>query len=156
MVQRILAFSILFTLFTGCYKDHLYVQQEWVDRNFLASSHIGTPDPRQECPPIGQRLLVAWRFPMNLINRQLHLILTVRFWDNTEEELYQVIENSKAYAAFNFYDERILTYRIQVFDSEDEVVETWEHHFWTKLIDINRSNVSVSSHPIQGSVIETP
>lgn len=147
---------IFLTLFSSCYKDHLYVQQEWVDRTFLASSHVGTPDPRQEHPPLGQRLLVAWRFPLNLVDRKLQMILTVRFWDNTEEVFYRSIERSKSYAAFNFYDDRILTYRIQVVDAEGELVETWEHHFWTKLIEINRSSLSVSSQPIQGSVIDTP
>jgi hypothetical protein len=132
------------------------VQQEWVDRNFLASSHIGTPDPRQERPPTGQRLLVAWRFPLNIIDRQLKMILTVRFWDNSEKAVSLPIFQSKGYTSFNFYDERILTYRIQVIDAEGECVETWEHHFWTKLIDIDRSKDSVSSQPRQGSVIDTP
>lgn len=62
----------------------------------------------------------------------------------------------KSYAAFNFFEKRILTYRIQVVDFEDEIVETWEHHFWTQLIDVDRSKVSVSSQPKQGSVIDTP
>ena len=156
MCRRIAASSIYLTLFTGCYKDHLYVQQEWVDRNFLASSHVNTPDPRQECPPMGQRLLIAWRFPRNLVDRHLKMIFTVRLWDNEEEVFTHPIEKSRGYAAFNFFDERILTYRIQVVDSENEIVEIWEHHFWTKLIDINRSRVSVSSQPMQGSVIDTP
>lgn len=158
MVQRLAVFAIILTLFTSCYKDHLYVQQEWVDRNFLASSHVGTPDPRQDDPPEGQRLLIAWRFPPVILDRQLKMILTVRFWDNSEEVLIRPIKETKGYAAYNFFDERILTYRIQVVDGENEIVETWEHHFWTKrvLIDDERSKVSVSSQPKQGSVIETP
>jgi len=134
------------------------VQQEWVDRNFLASSHVGTPDPRQDCPPQGQRLLIAWRFPKFLVDQGLKLNLTVRFWDNSEELLTRDIENSKSYAAFDFHDQRILTYRIEVVDCHHEVVETWEHHFWTKqvLVDADRSKFSVSSHPMQGSVIEMP
>ncbi len=156
MVRRILVCLFLLTLFAGCYKDHLYVQQEWVDRNFLASSHVGTPDPRQACPPVGQRLLVAWRFPPFLFDQQLKLILTVRFWDSSEQVIFHPLQEMKSYAAFNFFEKRILTYRIQVVDFEDEIVETWEHHFWTQLIDVDRSKVSVSSQPKQGSVIDTP
>jgi hypothetical protein len=131
------------------------VQQEWVDRNFLASSHVDTPDPRQESPPLGQRLLIAWRFPLNMLDQQLKLILTVRFWDNTEEVLSKPIQKSHGYASFSFLNARkILTYRIQVVDWEGNVVENWEHHFWTKWIDFKRD--SVSSHPIQGSVIDIP
>jgi hypothetical protein len=134
------------------------VQQEWVDRNFLASSHVGTPDPRQEDPPEGQRLLIAWRFPPVLIDRQLRMILTVRFWDHSEEVIICPIKETKKTLAYNFFDQRILTYRVQVVDAENEVVETWEHHFWTErvLVDSDRSKVSVSSHPMQASVMETP
>ena len=136
MSIRVRIFSIILTLLSSCYKDHLYVQQEWVDQTFLASMHVNTPDPRQECPPCGQRLLVAWRFPSNMIDYGLNLILTVRFWDNSEEEVCRRLESSRGYEVFNFFDEEILTYRIQIFDDADNLIETWEHHFWTKLIDI--------------------
>ncbi len=132
------------------------MQQEWVDRNFLASTHVGTPDPRQECPPLGQRLLVAWRFPANIVGSGLNLVLTVRFWDNVEEKIVRPIASSHGYEAFNFFDDQILTYKIVVVNQAGDIVEIWEHHFWTKLIDIDRSNVSVSSQPKQGSVMETP
>lgn len=99
---------------------------------------------------------MSWRFPKILTDQQLELILTVRFWDNSEDILTRPIQHTKGYAAFNFFDQKILTYRIQVVDAEGEIVETWEHHFWTELIDIERSKSSVSSQPMQGSVIETP
>ncbi|HSX10529.1 MAG TPA: hypothetical protein VLF94_02280 [Chlamydiales bacterium] len=150
-------FPIFFlTLLTSCYKNHLYVQQEWVDRNFLASSHVGTPDRRQEHPPEGQRLLISWKFPSNLIHEQLTMATTVRFWDNTEEVFYLPIKRSWGYEAYLFTQCKILTYRIQVINACNEVVDTWEHHFWTELIDIDRSSDDVCSQSKQGSVIETP
>jgi len=134
---RIATFALLLTFFTSCYKDHLYVQQEWVDRNFLASSQVGTPDPRQAHPPEGQRLLVAWRFPKNLVDEGLNLVLTVRYWDNSEEVISRPITQSLSNTAFNFFDgQKILTYRIDVVDRQEVVIETWEHQFWTKLIQI--------------------
>lgn len=59
-------------------------------------------------------------------------------------------------------DHRILTYRVQVFNQSGQEVGKWEHHFWTELIDIDKTSSaqrmsdSVSSQPIQESVIETP
>ncbi|MBU6383394.1 MAG: hypothetical protein KGR16_03665 [Verrucomicrobia bacterium] len=142
---------------TCCYKDHLYVQQEWVDRNFLASTHVNTPDPRQACPPEGQRLLIAWRFPMNMVDAGLSLDLTVRLWDNQEEHFIRPITQSHGHAAFNFFDhKRILTYKIDILNAQGEVIEVWEHQFWTKLIDVDRSSSAVSSQPKQGSVMEMP
>jgi hypothetical protein len=133
MMKRVAAFGFYLTVFTGCYKDHLYVQQEWVDRNFLASTHVGTPDPRQACPPEGQRILIGWRFPKYLLDEQLQLVLTVRFWDHTEEVIDYPIEGTKDSAAF-YFGKKILTYRIQVVSADHEVIETWEHHFWTESI----------------------
>lgn len=146
-----------------------------MDRQFLASSKVGTPDPRQEHPFIGQRLIVAWDFPKSLFTRGLVLVTTVRFWDNTEEVLCVPMDRKRDVEAFFFLksdetlDHRILTYRVQVFDREGILVEKWEHHFWTTLIDVGSSiepdemsssaheiNCSVSSQPMQESVMETP
>ena len=137
MWKRIAKVLISLTLFTGCYKDHLYVQQEWVDRNFLASTHVGSPDPRQECPPCGERILVAWKFPRELFCQNLRLELTVRFWDQSEEVLITPVEKPWQYHAYNFFNQKILTYKIDVINKRDEIVETWEHQFWTKIIEIS-------------------
>jgi hypothetical protein len=132
----------------SCYKNHFNVQQEWVDRNFLASSHIGTPDPRQEDPPVGQRLLVSWDFPRSIFEKHLELFLTVRFWDDTQETFQQPIERRRDYATFFFpqdseeRDRRILTYRVQAISENGEIVGEWDHQFWTKLIDVGNKNLS--------------
>jgi hypothetical protein len=152
---------------SGCYKNHLYVQQEWVDANFLASHHVGTPDPRSENPPEGQRILVAWYFPRCLLEDQLTLLVTVRLWDQTEQIFMRSIDRRRGSLAFDCpnqgdcLDRRVLTYKVEVFTLNGDLIEEWKHHFWTELIKLQpapaqRSNSSVSSHPKQESVIETP
>ena len=147
------------------------MQQEWVDRNFLASSHIRTPDPRQENPPEGQRLLVSWDFPRSVFEKRLQLSLTVRFWDDTQETFVQPIERKRDYAVFFFpkdaegADRRILTYQVHAISEKGEIVGSWDHQFWTKLIEVgakdsfssaHRINSSASSQDKQGSVIDMP
>ena len=141
-------FKALFILsLSGCYKNHLYVQQEWIDREFLASSKVGTPDPRQANPPEGQRLLIGWDFPKSMFLEDLSLLLTVRLWDNTQQVLFQHIERKRDVAAFYFpshdKEKRILTYRLQVMNKEGKILETWKHHFWTELIEIDRRSDAV-------------
>lgn len=125
----------------GCYRGHLYVQQETIDANFLASTHVDTPDPRRENPPKGQRILVAWRFPENLIPRNhsseeaAKLILTVRFWDLCEEVEEKPLWTPRGYYASPIWEKRILAYKIEVIDSWGHLLDCWEHHFWTKKID---------------------
>lgn len=132
------------------------MQQEWLDREFLASTHVGTPDPRQENPPKGHRLLVAWRFPNIWMDMGLKMQLTVRFWDDLQESICRPIDDAHGHTVFDFRDRRILTYEILILDKKGDCLEVWEHQFWTKLIDVDRRRDTVSSQPIQGSVIETP
>lgn len=127
---------ILVLLFSSCYRQHLYVQQEYVDREFLASSHVNTPDPRQIDPPDGQRLLVAWDFPRSIFQKDISLAITVRFWDDTEKEIVDQIPRKRGYQAYYFPKKKILTYRVDVISKGNEVLETWKHHFWTEHIDI--------------------
>lgn len=144
------------------------MQQEWVDANFLASSKVHTPDPRMEHPPKGQRLIIAWDFPKSLFQEDLTMVATVRLWDNTQTVIRKQVERKRDATALFFandqegIDRRILTYLVQMVNREGQVVEKWEHHFWTELIDIDncssaqRMSSSVSSQPMQESVIDTP
>ena len=139
----------------GC--SHLYVQQESIDGSYLASAHVDTPDPKRDNPPTGQKILISWDFPKSLFDEGLTALAAVRLWDN-EQVLYKIPIERKRDVAELFFPStnRILTYRIQVVDEQGEIVETWNHQFWTELIQIDETKSSVSSQPRQGSVIETP
>lgn len=123
--------------------------------NFLASSKVQTPDPRQACPPIGQRLIIAWDFPKSLFLEDLTMVATVRLWDNTEKVMTKHIDRKRDVIAFFFpkgtdcVDRRILTYKVQICSANGEEVEKWEHHFWTDLIEVG-GDLTTSSrvHPL--------
>ena len=122
---------------SGCYKNHLYVQQEHLSREWLASSHVGTPDPRQSDPPVGEKLIVAWDFPLSLFEEQLRLDVVVRFWDQSERVVSYVLPRKRGVESFGFDEsENILTYRVQVLNGQGVCLEEWKHHFWTELIRI--------------------
>ena len=145
------------------------MQQEWVDARFLASSKVGTPDPRQSNPPVGQRLIVAWDFPKSIFEEDLKAVTSVRLWNNTQEVFEEKIVRKRDVIAYFFSDKqeeqdlRILTYRVQIFNAKGEEVRLWEHHLWTELTEVGdstpsaqRRSASVSSQPMHESVIETP
>lgn len=169
---------VMLLLLSSCYRGHLYVQEEWVDKASLASSWVRTPDYRQEDPPVGQRLLVSWDFPISVYRRHLTLHAVVRFWDNTEKTVAYELKRRRGATDFFFRDEseeqnnKILTYRVQIRAGDGELIETWKHQLWTELIEVDKENSSgfgvekrreahsisssVSFHPRQESVIETP
>jgi len=134
---------ILFILFLGCYKDNLYVQVENIKKDFLASSHIGTPDYRQKNPPLGQRVIVSFDFPGRLLEKELFIYLTVRFWNNKEIFKKRKIKKSWGTEVFYFPNKendkkkKILTYLVQIVTKDGKIVKKWEHQFWTTLIDVD-------------------
>lgn len=111
---------------------------------------------------------MAWDFPKSIFEKQLTVVTTVRLWNNEQKVFMSPVERKRDVTSFFFPDAtfdsnvRILTYRVQVFSAKGEEVDVWEHHFWTELIDIDKTSSaqrmsdSVSSQPRQGSVIETP
>jgi hypothetical protein len=127
---------IVSLLCSGCYRNHLYVQQEYVDRNFLASSHVNTPDPRQSDPPEGQRLLVGWNFSRCMMDQEPSFVISMRFWDDTDQEIVDIIPRKRGSRAYDFPKKKILTYRVQVVSKDGEILETWQHHFWTEKIEV--------------------
>jgi hypothetical protein len=126
----------------GC-TSRVSVQVERLNRSFLASTYTKTPDPQQICPPSGQRLIVGWDYPLSLYNRQLRLFLTVRFENNQQEQRGIFLNRKRGVTTFDFpkckqRQGRILTYRVDVFDKDGSLIDTWKHQFWTTLIDIDQ------------------
>jgi hypothetical protein len=144
-------------LLTSCYKDGLYVQQEWIDEKFLASSRVETPDPRAEHPPKGQRLVVGWDFPRSIYLQKLSLFLTVRFMDQKQKVYFMPLKNKRGVESFYFSNlkddkqKKILTYKVVVLNEKGVEVANWKHHFWTNLIEVDQSTDEKSSSPEQSS-----
>ncbi len=140
-LKGILFFALFFLC--SCYRNHLHVQIENIGTDFLASTHVGTPDYRQEDPPFGQRIIVSWDFPTILYKKDLSVFLTVRFWNNTEVTKEHRLHARKGRKLFFFSNKarekqnKILTYRIQVKTKDGEIVDSWKHQFWTEVIDVD-------------------
>lgn len=147
-MNKIYILLIIFFFTTSCYKNYLYVHHEKMDCTYLASSHVGTPDPRQEHPPEGQRISISWDFPLSVYRENLTIITTVRFWNNNEDVFVHKIPRRRGYICYKFQDDtedkskRILTYKIDVFNEDNCLVDQWKHQFWKELIKINKDEKS--------------
>lgn len=70
MMNLLIKNSLKTALFLGllvssCGKPPLTLYTQYIDRRELASYHVGTPDPKLDCPDIGQRLVVKWNVPLD-------------------------------------------------------------------------------------------
>ena len=137
-------YLLFFFSFTSCYQSHLHVQQQWYNRGSLASSWVATPDPRQNNPPNGQKLVVSWDYPISLFQKNTQLLVTVRFWDNSEKVFVRKIREKRGWEAFVFEhnvnkEGKILTYKVEVRNQKGEVIDLWKHQFWTDKVILGQS-----------------
>lgn len=131
-------------LLTACGRpSYLSVQQEWIDGRYLASTHVNTPDPRQANPPFGQRLLLRWWVPSEVLEQSPQLVVQVIFKNFTQKtETFPIKSRTgqKIFSLLNeeYYEKRgLLTWRAQIVTNDQKVFKEWKHQLWVNLIEIN-------------------
>jgi hypothetical protein len=116
--------------------------QQKVDASYLASSQVGTPDPRQAHPPKGEQLIISWKLPQKMMKKKPFCSLHVIYWDYTEETFYHDIDYKTGYWKYTLLGEKflerkgILTYRIEILTEDGEVYREWKHQLWVNLIQL--------------------
>jgi hypothetical protein len=127
-------------LLSGCCRQLITVRTEYLNHQSLASYYVNTPDPQQNCPPAGQRLILKWNLPDCLFEMDdLHLELTMRFGNRKEEKkrIELVSRNGNyIYTLLNddfFKLDGIQTYKVDLIGN-GEVLDEWRHQLWTELI----------------------
>jgi len=165
-------FTLLFCLFSlaGCEKYYLSLRQVPVDVEYLASTHVGTPDPRQSDPPFGQKVVMQWAVPPEMLPDKPCLIFHVIYKNHTEEEIIYPIEDRSGMEVFSVLNEQyrekggLLTYHAEIRTKDGTVYREWTHQLWVHLITFDdesssealKTSASVSPQLKHGSVTETP
>ncbi len=143
----LLAVPLILLLFTGCRQYYLSVCQEWVDVRYLASTNVGTPDPRQDHPPIGQMLILDWRVPKEIFKKKPEVVLDLILWDYTTRQIRIPIKRRMDFATYRLFNEDyektggILTYKAEIVTSDGQVFRQWKHQLWVNLITVSDETV---------------
>lgn len=141
-VKKSLALLSLLAL-SACRQSYLSVQQEWIDGRYLASTHVNTPDPRQANPPYGQRLLIHWWVPSDILDHSPNLVLEVIFKNFTQKKVVFPLRHRTGQKIFSLlndeYHEKhgLLAWRAQIVTEDGSVFKEWKHQLWVKLIELN-------------------
>ncbi len=141
LLLLLLPLSIVF--FSSCRQYYLSICQEWVDMRYLASTHVGTPDPRQDHPPIGQMLILDWRIPKEIFKKKPEVILDLILWDYTTRQVRIPIKRRMDFATYRLFNEEyektggILTYKAQIVTQDGAIFREWKHQLWVNLITID-------------------
>ena len=140
-IQKLFLVFLPLTLLTSCACNTITVQSEYIDRETLASAHVGTPDPHLNSPPTGQRLIISWSLPREYGRYQeLHLALTIRF-RNRDEKVHRIsIYKRAGTGVYEILDaafcetKGIQTYKIDLI-GDGQILDKWRHQLWADLIN---------------------
>lgn len=138
-----LLWTFLLLLMSSCTCNHLSVHTAYINKQSLASYHVGTPDPRLCNPPIGERLIASWVLPQSYLKcQELHLEIVIHLM-NKEKVCRSVpitrFSGTYVYELLNeefFENGGILTYKVDLI-GDGQVLKTWKHQLWTELILFN-------------------
>lgn len=134
-------------LFSGCEKYYISICQDSIDSSYLASSHVKTPDPRQENPPLGDRLIIEWQVPKALLDKTPVLHLHVIYKDYSEQFLTYPMTSRIDYVVYTLLGEEyqqkkgILTYEAKIIDDQAEIFRDWKHQLFTHLIVLSAEDL---------------
>lgn len=138
--------------------------------SYLASTHVNTPDPRRDPAPVGQRLLLEWVVPPEILAQDPQIVLTVIYKNHTQAEKSFPLTTRSGHYLYDVINEKfketkgVLTYRGKIVLAGGEVYKEWKHQLWVNLITLDeekkvdalRTSSSDSSQSIQESVTEMP
>lgn len=166
---------LLLIFFSSCQKYGLEVRRQRVDHTYLASTHVGSPDPRQERPPCGQMVVIEWWVPREVLCQNPKICLNLILWDYTQRTVVFPIDKRIGYETYFIIGEDfettcgIITYKAEIITEDGCVFRDWKHQLWVDLIQIEEEtseeeqassieskSSSVSSQLMHGSVIEIP
>lgn len=134
------SFILLVLGLTSCQKYGLALRQQRVDASYLASTHVGSPDPRQKCPPNGQILVVEWWVPPPILKRDPKIVVTMVFRNYTEKVVEFPVSKRISYEVYSVCGEEfeetggLLTYKAEIVTCDGEIFREWKHQMWVHLI----------------------
>ncbi len=151
-------FPLLFSMtlvLSSCQKHYLSVCQRQVDVSYLSSTHVNTPDPRQNHPPKGDMLIFDWRIPKDILKQDPYIALHVVYWDYSEETHQIPIHTRMGYASYKLFNEEydkkqgILTYKAEIKTADGAIYRQWKHQLWVNLITIDDTSSPPRNAPTE-------
>lgn len=137
-------------LTSGCTRHVLVVQHNYASFEDLASFHVDTPDPRKECPPYGQRLMVTWNLPacvpLDTEQGSLSLRLYLRYGNRETETMTWPLRRRQGSVCYELLDQAyeekkgIFTYKAQI-EAGDTPLYCWYHQLWSDVILLGEDQV---------------
>ncbi|MBS0615427.1 MAG: hypothetical protein JSR58_02615 [Verrucomicrobia bacterium] len=139
-------YVLLFLLLVGCEKHYISVRQMQIGPDYLASAHIGSPDPRRADPPIGEKLVIDWSVPPDILTQNPKIVLHLIFRNHTEKFEFIPIHHKMGFEVYSllrkeFHEKQgLLTYRAEIVTQDGHIYRDWKHQLWVNLITLDHTS----------------
>lgn len=127
---------------TSCQKYYLSLTDRKIDVNYLASTHVATPDKRQKNPPYGDMIVMDWRLPKEIVAKNPVIKLHVLYGNYTEKTFDYPVRSRMGFATYKDLDQEytdtkgIITYSAEVVLDDGSIYKSWKHQLWVNLITL--------------------
>lgn len=132
---------LILLISAGCGRPRLALQQQQITPAYLASTNVGTPDPRT--PPKGQMIVAEWFVPRWVVNESPILSIDILFENLTEDRVEFPITSTVGYETYSVLNKQfketggLLAYKAEITNTEGEILAEWKHQLWVKLITVD-------------------
>jgi hypothetical protein len=141
-----LMMMICFGCLCSCNPYRLNVQTHYLNREYLASFHVHTPDPFKDNPEIGQRMLIQWNIPRHeRCYQNFQLNIAIRLRNRQDKTIIFPLTRSKGTYLYTLLNQEFLTsggiatYKVELL-GDGAILESWKHPLWTELISFDFSS----------------
>lgn len=96
-------------------------------------------------PPHGQKIVLQWAVPPDLLEQNPQIVFHVIYRNHTEKTFVYPIESRLGYEVYSLlnhdFDETggIMTYAAEITTQDEEVYREWKHQLWVNLITLDES-----------------
>ncbi len=141
--MRQASFCLLLFL-TSCGSSALVLHEQRITPYYLASTHVGSPDPRT--PPKGEMVVAEWWLSKQARDENLSLVINVLYRDFTTRTITFPIQSRIGYEVIQVVNEEFeetggfLAYRAEIVTPSGEVFADWKHQLWVKLISVDEKS----------------
>ena len=145
------------------------MHKQTIDAKYLASTNVGSPDPRRCDPPKGEMVVAEWKIPKELLADDPKLVIHFIFNNFTQRSISFPITSSLGFKDYKITRDDfkktkgILAYKGEILTKDREVFREWTHQLWVNLIEIEddkeaaaRISSLVAEKFKQPSVMDTP
>lgn len=139
----------------GCQKSYVTVVQEKINRKYLASSFVDSPDPLQHEPPHERKLYVSWNIGSECEVEGCQIRISMIFRNRNTRTVDLPTPRRRGTMVYSLLGQdycetqELLTYKVELLTKSGELLAFWRHQMWVNMITLEESQLKEKAKIIE-------